>query len=99
MYVRACVLAAVFDASVLLMELFLMVAQHHNRGKMMVTCTGVLCNSTKARMRSVEKALSFRLTTRRLFSKEENDLYLSAKVDVIAHRGASGYMPDHTLPT
>ena len=37
-------------------------------------------------------------TTRRLFSSE-SDLYLSAKVDVIAHRGASGYMPDHTLPT
>jgi glycerophosphoryl diester phosphodiesterase len=36
--------------------------------------------------------------TRRLFSSE-SDLYLSAKVDVIAHRGASGYMPDHTLPT
>mmetsp|Transcript_5915 Transcript_5915/g.10808 ORF Transcript_5915/g.10808 Transcript_5915/m.10808 type:complete len:395 (+) Transcript_5915:36-1220(+) len=36
--------------------------------------------------------------TRRLFSAE-SDLYLSAKVDVIAHRGASGYMPDHTLPT
>jgi len=29
----------------------------------------------------------------------ENELYLSAKVDVIAHRGASGHMPDHTLPT
>jgi len=28
-----------------------------------------------------------------------DDLYLSAKVDVIAHRGASGHMPDHTLPT
>jgi hypothetical protein len=35
---------------------------------------------------------------RRLFSSE-SDLYLSAKVDVIAHWGASGYMPDHMLPT
>jgi len=38
------------------------------------------------------------LSSNRLFSTK-TDLYLSAKVDVIAHRGASGYMPDHTLPT
>lgn len=30
-------------------------------------------------------------------SKKDDDLPI--KVDVIAHRGASGYMPDHTLET
>lgn len=37
-----------------------------------------------------------RYMTKRLFTTE-NDLYLSSKIDVIAHRGASGYFPDHTL--
>lgn len=47
----------------------------------------------------ITRSLGRRATYAAVSLAPPDELYLSAKVDVIAHRGASGHMPDHTLPT